>query len=113
MPEFAPSLPPTLDNVPSIEGQPLPTAADLAGRPYALPIDILADNQSAIKLLRNPISSLRSKHIDVVHHFARERVSRNQISFTYIKTDHMVADALTKPVSATKFNFCRAGMGLS
>jgi cytochrome P450/NADPH-cytochrome P450 reductase len=43
MPEFAPSLPPTLDNVPSIEGQPLPTAADLAGRPYALPIDILAE----------------------------------------------------------------------
>lgn len=43
MPDFSPSLPPTLDNVPSIEGQPLPTAADLAGRPYALPIDILAE----------------------------------------------------------------------
>jgi cytochrome P450/NADPH-cytochrome P450 reductase len=42
MPDFAPSLPPTLDNVPSVEG-PLPGAADLAGRPYALPIDILGE----------------------------------------------------------------------
>ncbi|MBX9920650.1 MAG: cytochrome P450, partial [Mycolicibacterium frederiksbergense] len=48
MPDFSPSLPPTLDNVPSIEGQPLPTAADLAGRPYALPIDILAERHGPI-----------------------------------------------------------------
>jgi len=42
MPDYAPSLPPTLDDVPSAEG-PLPTQADLAGRPYALPIDVLAE----------------------------------------------------------------------
>lgn len=40
MPEFAPSLPPALDNVPSAEGQPLP---DPVGRPYALPIDLLGE----------------------------------------------------------------------
>ena len=38
------------------------------------PITIYADNQSAIKLLKNPIFSMRSKHIDVIYHFARERV---------------------------------------
>lgn len=48
MPDFAPSLPPLLDNVPSAEGQPLPTAADLAGRPYALPIDILGERHGPI-----------------------------------------------------------------
>ncbi|MCP9274000.1 cytochrome P450 [Mycolicibacterium arenosum] len=40
MPEYAPSPPPTLDNVPTAS---LPEASALAGRPYALPIDLLAE----------------------------------------------------------------------
>ncbi|MCV7229806.1 bifunctional cytochrome P450/NADPH--P450 reductase [Mycolicibacterium komossense] len=42
MVDFAPSLPPELANVPSADG-PLPPLADLAGRPYALPVDILGE----------------------------------------------------------------------
>ena len=42
MPEYTPSLPPTIDGVPSVDG-PLPTSEELAGRPYALSIDILAE----------------------------------------------------------------------
>lgn len=76
-------------------------------------IDIAADNQAAISLLKNPIISLRSKHIDVLHHFARERVARGEVTFTYVPTDAMAADALTKPVPATKHKFCRASMGIS
>ena len=75
-------------------------------------IHILADNQSAIKILRNPISSLRSKHIDVIHHFARERVMRNEVVFTYTPTNMMIADALTKSLAGDKFIFCREGMGV-
>jgi hypothetical protein len=39
-------------------------------------VTILCNNQRAVKLLRHPIASQRSKHIDVLHHFARERVAR-------------------------------------
>lgn len=42
MPDYAPSVPPTIDGIPSADG-PLPTSAELAGRPYALPIDVLAE----------------------------------------------------------------------
>ena len=76
-------------------------------------ISIYADNQSAIKLLKNPVLSMRSKHIDVIYHFARERVARKDIAFLYIPTDKMVADALTKPLPSTKFSFCRCAMGVS
>ena len=78
-----------------------------------LTINILADNQSAIKLLRNPISSLRSKHIDVIHHFARERVMRREVAFHYTPTDQMIADVFTKALGGEKFSYCSTHMGVS
>ena len=75
-------------------------------------ISILADNQSAIKLLRNPISSLRSKHIDVIHHFARERVMRKEVAFRYVKTEDQLADCLTKALPTSKHQMCCDGMGI-
>ena len=75
-------------------------------------VTIRADNQGAIKLLKNPITSLRSKHIDVMYHFARERVMRKEVEFKYVKTELMIADNLTKSVAESKHAFCCAGMGL-
>jgi len=72
----------------------------------------MADNQSALKLLRNPVTSARSKHIDVVYHFARERVLRKEVSFQYISTDKMLADVLTKALTGVKHQFCCKGMGV-
>lgn len=76
------------------------------------PVTIMCDSQSAIKLLSNPIVSARSKHIDVLHHFARERVARGEVRFEYLHTDGMIADCLTKVVSEHKFLSCSEGMGL-
>ena len=39
-----------------------------------------SDNQSALKLLKNPVPSDRAKHIDVQYHFAREKVASREIS---------------------------------
>ena len=75
-------------------------------------IIIMADNQSAIKLLRNPIASVRSKHIDVIHHFARERVLRKEVAFQYISTEQQMADVFTKALPVAKHEFCCKGMGV-
>jgi hypothetical protein len=75
-------------------------------------ISIFADNQSAIKLLRNPIITGRAKHIDVMHHFARERVLRKEVKVSYISTDAMLADVFTKVLSIAKHQLCCKGFGM-
>ena len=81
------------------------------GKPLK-PIVIQSDNQAAISLIKNPITSMRSKHIDVIHHFARERVVRGEVVF-YVNTADNVADMLTKPLLELKFLACCKGMGMS
>ena len=75
-------------------------------------VQISCDNQGAIKLLKHPIASVRSKHIDVMHHFARERVARREVKFLYCASEDMVADCLTKALPPTKFQKCCKGMGV-
>ncbi|KXZ40994.1 hypothetical protein GPECTOR_1030g305 [Gonium pectorale] len=75
-----------------------------------LPMPIYGDNQGAQALVRNPIIQQRSKHIDVLHHFVRERAERGEVKFVYVETARMLADALTKPVPQQKLVFCREGM---
>ena len=75
-------------------------------------IKIFADNQGAIKLLKNPVSSMRSKHIDVAYHFARERVARGDVRFSYLATDKMLADMFTKPVTRAKLEMTCAAIGV-
>jgi hypothetical protein len=76
-------------------------------------ICIKGDNQGALKLLKHSMSTQRSKHIDVMHHFARERVLRGEVRFEYCSTEHMAADFLTKAVSPAKFAKCRVMVGIA
>ncbi|KAG1654175.1 hypothetical protein FOA52_009835 [Chlamydomonas sp. UWO 241] len=76
------------------------------------PMLIYSDSQGALAVLKNPGGSSRSKHIDVLHHVARERVMRKDVLLEYIPTARMVADILTKALAKVKFEWCRKHMGM-
>jgi Reverse transcriptase (RNA-dependent DNA polymerase) len=76
------------------------------------PTLILCDSESVRALLRNPMTTQRSKHIDIIHHFCRERVLLRQLQYDYVNTNDNWADALTKPVPRPKLVLCVSGMGL-
>ncbi len=39
----------------------------------------MGDNQGVLKKIDNPTTSQRTKHIDVIHHFVRERAARGAV----------------------------------
>ena len=76
------------------------------------PTRIYEDNQGAIEISKNPKHHDRTKHIDVCHHFVRERVASNEVEVLYCHTDEMTADIMTKGLGTTKYRKFRDGLGV-
>lgn len=68
---------------------------------------LFLDNQSAIKLIKNPQFHKRSKHIDVKYHFAREKYQEKVFDLQYINSKQQLADILTKPLMKEQFTYLR------
>ncbi|OQD78121.1 hypothetical protein PENANT_c086G01457 [Penicillium antarcticum] len=75
---------------------------------YQSPVtNIMADNQSAIALSRNPEFHKRTKHFNVKFHYQRAVLNTGEISLQYVPTEEQAADGLTKPLGPTAFaTFC-------
>ena len=76
------------------------------------PTTIYEDNTGAIDLTKNPKFHNRTKHIDISHHFTRERVASNELLVTHCATEEMVADALTKGLGRIQFQKFRDMLGV-
>ncbi|CAF4946395.1 unnamed protein product [Pieris macdunnoughi] len=76
------------------------------------PITLYCDNQSAIKLTGTYSYHARSKHIDVRHHYLRNKVECGDLKIEYVGTDSMVADCLTKALPKPKHQHFLIAMGL-
>ena len=74
---------------------------------------VMCDNQGAIALVKNPTHHSRSKHIDIQHHFIREKVEEVLIELKYVPTEHMVADVLTKALAKPRHEDLCKRMGLT
>ena len=66
-------------------------------------IEILEDNEGAKAMAENPLSSGRSKHIDVRWHFLRDLVESGDAKIVHVASEWQHADVLTKALPATLF----------
>lgn len=73
------------------------------GETQQIPTIIRCDNQSTIKLKNDPIYHARTKHIDIQHHFVREKVKSKEIDLSCCNTNENVANIFTKPRGKAKF----------
>ncbi|KAK2987941.1 hypothetical protein RJ640_003419 [Escallonia rubra] len=81
-------------------------------QPVDCPITLHCDSESAIKLAENPVFHARTKHVEVQHHFIREKVLKGDIRLMPIRTDDQVADVLTKALCYNKFSKFRDLLGV-
>ena len=70
-------------------------------------VRVLEDNQATKELIENPLSSARSKHIDVRFHFVGELFQARKIYVEYVALAEQHADILTKALSKASFRYHR------
>jgi hypothetical protein len=70
------------------------------------------DNNSTIKLSKNPVLHGRSKHIDVRFHFLRDLTKEGKVELIHCRSAEQIADILTKPLKAESFVKLRALLGM-
>jgi hypothetical protein len=73
---------------------------------------ILRDTKAAVSLSLDRKETKRAKHIDIVHHFARDHVASGDVRFVYCKSEDNVSDRLTKALSRSLFETGLKGLGM-
>lgn len=75
---------------------------------------VYEDNQPAIHIASNPVTSGNSKHFDVRLHYIRDKVQSKLINIQYLATGDMVADMMTKALDRVKLEKHRStALGMS
>ena len=70
------------------------------------------DNQSAIKLIKNPEFHYKTKHIDICYCFTREKFREDKLEIDYVCTDVQIADIFTKALLKGRSQELRELLGL-
>lgn len=76
-------------------------------------VKLCNDNIGAQRLATNPVFHVRTKHIDIRHHFVREVVDAGLIRLEHVASEEMPADVLTKGLSRPEHETCVGLLGLS
>jgi len=74
----------------------------LLGYPQNNATFIHCDNMGAISLIWNLVFHSHTKHIDVKHHYVRDRVEAQDIDFKYVPTTLNFTDILMKGLDGPK-----------
>jgi hypothetical protein len=70
-------------------------------------VPLLCDNESAIRMVDNPVEHSRTKHIDIQYHFLRDHQQKGDIKIAYVNTQNQLADIFTKPLDEKTFSKLR------
>ena len=76
------------------------------------PTKLCVDSKSAISVVKNPEHHGRMKHLDLCFYWLRDQVKLKQMQPSYLNTEDMPADLLTKALPKPKVLKLQREMGL-
>jgi hypothetical protein len=75
-------------------------------------VPLLCDNESAIRMVDNPVEHSRTKHIAIWYHFLRDHQQRGDVEIAYVSTKEQLADIFTKPIDEKTFTKLRSELNI-
>jgi hypothetical protein len=66
-------------------------------------VPLLCDNESAMKIAKNPVLHSRTKHIDICRHFLREKEDTGDIALQNVRSKEQLTDIFIKPLNERIF----------
>jgi len=75
-------------------------------------VNLFVDNQSTIKLAKNPVSDEKSEHIDVKFHHLRDQVYKKKIELIHYMSEVKLALVLIKFMKIGRFLELRDKLGI-
>ena len=75
-------------------------------------VPLYCDNESAIKISRNPVQHSKTKHIQICHHFLRDHGLKSDISIDHTSTEVQLADIFTNPLDEKRFSKLRCELNI-
>lgn len=63
----------------------------------------MCDNKSDIAITQNPKFHLKTKHIEVIHHFIRDCVEKDKVTVEFVEIHDQLTDIFTKPLGEERF----------
>nr|GEZ82233.1 retrovirus-related Pol polyprotein from transposon TNT 1-94 [Tanacetum cinerariifolium] len=70
------------------------------------------DSKATIAISCNPVQHSRTKHIDVRHHFIKEKVKKGIVELFFVRTEYQLADLFTKSLPVERFKYLVRRLGM-
>ena len=77
------------------------------------PTKIFVDNRGTIEYTMNAGFHARSKHIDIRHHFIRDKITSREVSVHHCASKENIADILTKPLPRNTHEYLVKKLGMT
>jgi hypothetical protein len=60
------------------------------------PIMLYCNNKAAISITNNPVQHDRTKHVEIDHHFIKEKLDNGMMCLPFVRTIEQLVDIFTK-----------------